>query len=297
MTTTPTAPPAFWQVEITVPAAAVAGLEAALEPVSEALLCFETNEEKGLWTVQALCEERPAPSVLQPALALIAASLGIDEPEPVVIRLEGRDWLRENLVTFPPIRVGRFFIHGSHHTAPPPSGSFPLQVDAATAFGSGDHDSTRGCLMALDMLDRRGGASRVLDMGCGSGILSLAAARAWPCSVLAVDIDPESVRVAKANARLNGLAHRITAMPGNGPRGREVREDAPYDLICANILARPLAAMAKPLASLLAPGGTVVLAGLLERQERAVLSAYRTQGLTLLKRLRLNPWTTLVLRG
>jgi ribosomal protein L11 methyltransferase len=295
MISTPSAPPAFWQVEVTVPRAAVEPLEAAWDDMSVALTCFEVDESKDLWKLEALCEDKPDPATLSATLSLVAAAIRSEELQVTVIRLEGRDWLRENLVDFPPIGVGRFFVHGSHHASQPPVGSWPLVVDAATAFGSGDHSSTRGCLMAIGDLAKRRRFSNVLDMGCGSGILSLAAARAWACPVLGVDIDRESVRVARFNARINGLSRFVHAIPGNGAVGRGVLESGPYDLILANILARPLRRLAKPLASMLAPGGVVVLAGLLDRQERMVLDAYSAQGLRLIRRIHLEPWSTLVL--
>jgi ribosomal protein L11 methyltransferase len=295
MSSTPSAPPAFWQVEVTLPKAAVEPLEAALEEIGLALMYFELDEDAALWTVQVLCEDKPDEAYLATILSLAAAASGTEVAKAEVIRLEGRDWLRENLVTFPPIQVGRFFVHGSHHADPLPPSCWPLTVDAATAFGSGDHDSTRGCLTAIDRMARSRRFTNVLDMGCGSGILAMAAARAWACPVLAVDIDPESVRVARFNARTNGLTRFIRAIPGNGAKGREVAEAGPYDLILANILARPLRTLAKPLASMLVPGGVVVLAGLLERQERMVLDAYMAQGLRLKERIRRSPWSTLVL--
>lgn len=179
MPSTPGAPPSFWQVEITVPEVVVAPLEGALDEISVALLCFEVDEAHHIWKIQALCEDKPDPAFLAATLALVSTVAGIEEPSFEVIRLEGRDWLRENLITFPPISVGRFFVHGSHHKAKLPAGRWPLTVDAATAFGSGDHDSTRGCLTAINLLAKRHRYRNILDMGCGSGILSLAAARAF----------------------------------------------------------------------------------------------------------------------
>ncbi|GEO80450.1 50S ribosomal protein L11 methyltransferase [Pararhodospirillum oryzae] len=296
MTSTPTAPPAFWQVEVTLPRSALPPLEAALEPLSVAISWIEVDEGQDLWTLQALCVDRPDDAVVLPALALAAAAAGVPEPEPVVIRIEGRDWLAQSAIAFPPLRAGRVYIHGSHHTEPPPVGSWPLRLDAATAFGSGDHESTRGCLLAFDALARQGRARNVLDVGCGSGILGLAAARAWACPVLGLDIDPESVRVARFNVHRNGLGAFVRVVPGVGVSGRLAQERAPYDLIFANILARPLCALAHPLSKCLAPGGRVILAGLLTRQAAQVLSAYRRQGLVLERRLVLGAWTTLVLR-
>src|SRR5205814_982299 len=168
-------------------------------------------------------------------------------------RLPERDWLAENRRDFPPQRIGRFFIHGSHwHGRAAPS-SIPIEIDAATAFGTGEHPSTRGCLLALDRLARRRRFRRPLDIGTGSGILAIAAAKRLRRPVVAGDIDPEAVRVARHHARRNGLASRARFLRTAGYRRRALRRHK-YDLILANILARPLALMARDLKRTLAPG-------------------------------------------
>jgi ribosomal protein L11 methyltransferase len=170
-----------------------------------------------------------------------------------------------------------------------------LRLDAGLAFGSGEHASTRGCLMALERVAARRRPRRVLDLGTGSGILAIAAAKRLRVPVLATDLEPWSVRVAADNARLNGVAPLVRAVLADGWRNRVVRARAPYDLVFANILARPLCAMAGDLAAHLAPGGTAILAGLLGAQARMVLAAHRRAGLRLAARLDVAAWTTLVL--
>jgi ribosomal protein L11 methyltransferase len=175
------------------------------------------------------------------------------------------------------------------------SGRITLTLDAGLAFGSGEHGSTRGCLVALERVALRR-PRRILDLGTGSGILAMAGAALLRRKVLATDIEPWSVRVARENARLNGVSHLVRPRLADGWRSAAVRACAPYDLVFANILARPLCLMAKDLATNLAAGGTVILAGLLAGQARWVLSAHRRRGLRLERMLPQGPWTTIVMR-
>jgi len=291
-----------WRIDLVVPAPAVAAFEAGLDPLCDAMLCFEIEEAgplKGFWTLEGLNETAPDEKHLSLAIALAARASGIDEPKVSVERLGPRDWVAENLMAFPPLDIGRFHIRGSHVTEPPPAGRHCLIVDAATAFGSGEHPTTRGCLMALDDLARdrrRRHPRRVLDMGCGTAVLALAAAAHWRRPVVAADLDDESVRVARENARLNGLARWTRCLHSDGFKDRRVRAGGPYDFILANILARPLARMAPAATAALAPGGRIVLSGLLAAQEPRVANAYRRHGLALERRYPIEEWVTLVMR-
>ncbi len=291
----------LWRISVTVPEHALDAFEAALDGHSDAVsMMLPEGKDPGEgadWRLEAVCRTPPDHAAVELSLQLAATALGLAVPRPDYGRLPQVDWLTENLRAFPPIRAGRFFVHGSHWQGRPPAASIPLLVDAGTAFGSGEHATTFGCLLALSELAKRRRFRRPLDMGCGSAILAMAMAKLWPVAVTASDIDPESVRVSRFNARRNGLAARITAVVSDGYRDPAVGAGRPYDLIAANILARPLCRMAPDLRAHLAPGGMAVLSGLLSRQERMVLNAHRAQGLRLAGRVAVNGWTTLVLAG
>ncbi len=226
---------------------------------------------------------------------IAAAALGVAPPEVVVEALPEADWLAENRKDFSPLRVGRFFIHGADARERAPPGAIALEVAAATAFGTGRHATTRGCLIALDRLAGRHRVRRALDMGCGTGVLAIAVARIWGAPVVAVDLDAEAVRVARGNARVNGVADLVSVVRGDGYAAPPVARHAPYDLVTANLLARPLRAMAPDLAARLAPGGVAVLSGLLRGEAVAVTAAHRAQGLRPGDRIDRGDWTTLVM--
>jgi len=286
-----------WRLALTDDKAAVQAYETALEDFAPALLAFEADEAKGIWTLEAIGEDEPDRDGIAAALSAAAAGLGRETPDYAIEDLEQRDWLRENLISFPPLPIGRFFVHGCHVEAPNRSGRVSILVDAATAFGSGEHPTTMGCLLALHALKRFDGRpNRVLDMGCGSGILSIGAAKVWPTRVDAVDIDPESVRVTRFNAVRNRVARTLAAQAGDGYRTDLAQRGVPYDLILSNILAKPLMKMAPALNRALARGGVAVLSGLLTKQEAMVLAAHRAQGLAKVASFRHNGWSTLVLR-
>jgi ribosomal protein L11 methyltransferase len=272
---------------------------AALDELAGAVAAFEVHPEAGenaaLWRVEAYPRTPLLDTALEIRLALLAAGTGGKLEQIIEERLPERDWLLENRRVFPPLQIGRFFVHGSHWRGPAPPGTIAIEIDAATAFGTGEHPSTRGCLLALDDLARRRRFRRPLDIGTGSGVLAIAAAKRLHRCVVAGDIDPAAVRVARHHARRNGLAGKVRVMRAAGYRSRGIRRTG-YDLVLANILARPLALMARDLKRALAPGGVAVLAGLLQRQEAQVLRAHRTQGLMLSRRIVIEGWSTLILR-
>jgi ribosomal protein L11 methyltransferase len=290
---------ALWRLTATQPDENMANALAAVLGLSaNAVSAFETRPG-GAWQVEAYATEAPDRSALGAAAALAALAYDVSAAalldDLAIERLVPRHWVRENQQSFPPIRVGRFFIYGSHYERAPPAGAIALRIDAATAFGTGEHATTRGCLLALAALGKRRRFRHPLDMGTGTGILAMAAARRWSCQVLACDIDAGSVHVARENVRQNGLGARIRLLHGNGYRHAAIRRAAPFDLVTANILARPLAAMAGDLATALAPGGVAILSGLLTRQAPLVLAAHRALGLRLRRRIVVDGWETLLM--
>lgn len=284
-----------WRVAVTVPAENAEAFEDLLSGSLPAVSVFGEDTD-AVRQIEGFGPEEPDRAALAVELAVLARSCGIEEPDLTIEAIPPTDWLAATYEAFPPLRIGRFFIHGSHDRTPVPVGAIGLCVDAATAFGTGEHETTSGCLMALQRLAKRRQVRRILDMGCGSGILAFAAARLWRVPVLAVDVDTEAVRVARLNARANRVSAWVNAFAADGYRDRRVAAVGAYDLIIANILAQPLAAMAKDLAQNLAPGGAAILAGLLTGQQAQVLTAHRMQGLELEARLPVGNWPTLILR-
>lgn len=281
---------AMWTVSVIVPGEAAALFQLALEPLCVAVAA----EVQGAhWRVTGYGEAPPDPVALETALAVAAAGAGIAPPRPMLAALPETDWLAENRKSFPPVRIGRFYIHRSHHARPPADGRIAIRLDASLAFGSGTHASTQGVLRALDALARRIRPRRILDLGTGSGILAVAAAKLWPARIVATDIDPASVRMTAMNAAANGVAARIAAVAGPGLRAAPRRSR--FDLVLANIQVRPLAALAPAIARRIRPGACVILSGLLRADEAEALAAYRAQGLVLEARFQLGDWVTLVL--
>jgi ribosomal protein L11 methyltransferase len=210
--------------------------------------------------------------------------------------LEDEDWVASVQRGLHPVEAGRFLIHGSHDRARVKGHPFAIEVDAGQAFGTAHHGTTRGCLMLIDRLAKKQGIWRTLDVGTGSGVLAIAVAKALGGEILATDIDPVAIRVAKENFARNGVAPGITALVAPGLRHAALAARAPFDLILANILAGPLIALAPQIARASATGGHVILSGLLDAQEREVRGRYLAQGFTLQERLSLEGWTALHLR-
>jgi ribosomal protein L11 methyltransferase len=281
-------------VSLLVPEDALPFYEQALLSICPTVGFFR-EEDEGPWRLEAVKPVGEGDRDLATALILAGALSGIEVPlERRPTEAEG--WIAHNLEQFPEQLIGRrFAVRGTHETAQPVSGRHTLTVDAGLAFGSGEHGSTRGCLRALEFM-AYAKPRRILDLGTGSGILAMATAKLLRRPVVATDIDPWSVRVTQQNAAINRVSGLLRVSLADGWKTRASRAGAPYDLVFANILARPLCSMAWPLAQHLAPGGRAILAGLLASQERMVLAAHRRQGLVLERRFPEGQWTALLLR-
>jgi ribosomal protein L11 methyltransferase len=210
--------------------------------------------------------------------------------------VEAKDWVKASLEDLVPVPAGRFVVHGQHDRPRIPPNKLGIEIEAALAFGTGHHGTTRGCLLLLDHVLKAWRPRRVLDLGTGTGVLAIAAARALHEKVLASDIDPPSVQVARDNARLNVAGHLVQAVRATGFAAPQFAAAAPFDLVLANILANPLRQLAAPMARHLAPSAMVILSGLLTHQAPAVIAAYRARGLVPLRHLRIEGWSSLLLR-
>ena len=309
----------MWRVQFAAPAVAAFAFAEAIEPLAVMVSVFDADERvragkeplswaAEIWLgdqciVEAMFDEEPAAGSIDTALRIASASTGAALPPIVVEAVEEEDWAARTNVVEAPIEAGRFRISGmagfdiDEIDAPAiPSGRTDVRIVATTAFGTGRHETTLGCLKALDALLKRTRPRRALDLGTGSGVLSLALAKATPAAILATDIDPRAVDATRANATANGLVHRLRPVVATGYRHAAVARAAPYDLVLANVLARPLMRLAPDLARHLRPGGHAILSGLLVHQEPAVLMAHRRQGLSLVARRRIGDWSTLLLR-
>jgi len=281
-------------ISLTVPGASMEIFEAALSSICRAVSFFH-NEELDCWDLQGVKERGADEQELGAALAMAEMITGFS-PEITRSLVPVGGWLARTKLAFPEQLVGRkFAIRGTHIMAPKPYGRITLVLDAGLAFGTGEHNSTRGCLIALEHVAKTARPRRVLDLGTGSGVLAIAAAKMLRVPILATDIDARAARVARANAKMNGVSACVHSIQADGWHNLTIRRRAPYDLVFANILARPLCAMAHHLATQLRPGGVAILAGLLSVQANWVISAHRRAGLTLRCRIIDGAWTTLVL--
>ena len=249
------------------------------------------EEIGGDYAVTVLLSEEPDRADFS---ALIEQALG-HEPGFRLEPLENEDWVKRGLEDLKPVRAGRFHIHGSHDE-PAPGGTHSLLIEAGEAFGTGQHPTTSGCLMALDDLLKRGVDGPVFDLGCGTGILSIAYASVTKLPVLGGDIDEPSVRFAKAAAKANGVGPLVDAVEATGFQHEAIREQAPFGLVMANVLAGPLISLAPDMRRNTRPGSFVILSGLLRHQSRAVEAAYRGQGFVIAARFPLGEWMTLLLQ-
>jgi ribosomal protein L11 methyltransferase len=248
---------------------------------------LEEDEDKGIWRIDAFPTNDEEDAGLLEVLAGYPLKV-------VREQLADADWLAMALSGLPPVRAGRFFVYGMHDRGRLPASTVNLRIEAGAAFGTGHHGTTVGCLLAYDRLIKARKFNKVLDVGAGTGLLAIAAARTGSRIAVGTDIDRPSVRISKENAKVNRANARF--VHASGLSNRLVTDNAPYDLVFANILARPLVSLAQDIKNALVPGGTVILSGLLRTQERMVKAAYVSRGFKVVNRIHRDAWAALVLQ-
>jgi ribosomal protein L11 methyltransferase len=270
----------------------------SFEPAEAASTAFETDDllpgGGKAWLVEAYFGWEPDEETIRELIAVasdeataLAATFGLTEK---------RDWVANSLAGLKPVRAGRFLVHGAHDRSRVRANDVAIEIEAGLAFGTGHHGTTRGCLLHFDRLLKRRRPKRVLDVGCGAGVLAIAAARVLRRKVWLGDIDPIAVEVTNANARLNGVGALCHAIVSRGVENGRLREAAPYDLVFANILARPLRLLAPSLAGVISVDGEAIVSGLLLADVPGVLASWRAQGFALAERIELEGWASLRLR-
>jgi ribosomal protein L11 methyltransferase len=258
-----------------------------------AVAAFERPD--GRWNVTLHLAEPPDQALMR---ELVTSAAGSEVARSLAFDVvEAKDWVRASLDDLVPVAAGRFVVHGQHDRARIAPNKIGIEIEAALAFGTGHHGTTRGCLLLLDHVLKAQAVKRVLDLGTGTGVLAIAAAKALRLKVLASDIDAPSVKVAQENAWLNGTAPLVQVIRATGFSAPDFAQNGPFDLVLANILANPLKQLAGPMAHRLAPGARVILSGLLTPQAAGVIAAYRARGLVPLRHLRIEGWSSLLLRS
>ncbi|WP_323779852.1 50S ribosomal protein L11 methyltransferase [Leisingera sp.] len=262
-----------------------------LTPEPSGVGVFEMEDGSGLWEVGGYFTDAPDAA----GLALLAA---LHEAKPFVVsELPETDWVAHVRRELAPVEAGRFFVYGSHDADKLPADRIPLLIEAAMAFGTGHHGTTLGCLKALDhLVDQGFRGAKVADIGCGTAVLAMAAARVWDGTILASDIDQVAVEVAEANLKANGMEGQVACVEAAGFDHPDLQAQAPFDLIFANILKGPLVALAPDVAANLRPGGYAILSGILNEQAEDVVNVYAQNGINPERRDEIGEWTTLLLR-
>ncbi len=264
------------------------------ESLVEDVAIAASERPDGRWDINLYFADPPDEAQIR---ARVGEAAGAEVAQAVAFdAVEARDWVKASLQGLVPVTAGRFVVHGGHDRLRVPANKLGIEIEAALAFGTGHHGTTRGCLLLLDEILKAHQPRRVLDLGTGTGVLAIAAVKALHKAVLASDIDPVSVRAARDNARRNQTGHRLQVIQATGFAAAPFAQCGPFDLVLANILANPLRQLAMPMARHLAPEARVILSGLLTHQAAGVVAAYRAHGLVPLRHLRIEGWSSLLLR-
>ncbi len=287
----PTTYTAFTKLPSKVAADSLGDAMEGLWPEPTGIGVFEIEDGSGTWEVGGYFIEEPN----EVELALLGAAFGA---QPFVVsEVPDTDWVDKVRRELTPVEAGRFFVYGSHDADKVPEGAEPLLIEAAMAFGTGHHGTTQGCLEALDRLAGQGFVGQnVADIGCGTAVLAMGAARIWPNPVIASDIDEVAVEVAEANVRANDMTSKVTCVEAAGFANPALLDRAPYDLVFANILKQPLIDLSPDMATHITGGGYAILSGILTRQAQDVIDAYDTVGFTLVQQTEIGDWVTLLLQ-
>jgi len=271
----------------------------SFDPAATAASAFEENpgasswNSKTPWIVEAYFGSPPDEANVRTLIAVVAGDAAASKA--VFGRVDQRDWIKNSLEGLQPVRVGRFLIHGAHRRGAVSANDIAIEIEAALAFGTGHHGSTRGCLIMLGHVARKRRPRAILDVGTGSGILAIAAAKLFKRDIYAGDIDPICVEAVRANAKRNGAGSYVHPVLARGAAHPLLRARAPYDLVMANILAEPLRALAPEIAKRTHFGADIILSGLIARDVQGVIAAYRMQAIFLVRRIEIDGWATLLM--
>ena len=289
----------LYMLALRVPQTAAGAVADLLEGLDEpmALAVTQLEIDKGAaWRVEAIYDSPPDREAIRAILLPLAQELGLEDLDVVVDAVPERDWVVVSLELLAKIRAGRFIVYGEHDRAKVVPGRYSLEIEASRAFGTGQHETTRGCLLAINRLLPVIKPKRIFDLGCGTAILAMAAQRGWRAKVWAGDNDPQAIIIARETAAKNHLGHQIDLHVAQGFEQAAIRHAAPFDLVLANVLVNPLRDLAPVMRRRIAPGGIVILSGLLNRQAPNLANHYRSLGFTKLFQLKIGDWSTLALR-
>lgn len=286
----------IWKAEFILPSASIECVEHHLWDSFENLCLYRHDDDDAKHSVEVTYEGDQNQEDIEKKLSQICNNANIPMPEIVFEKIPDINWLEYVYKKYPPVVAGRFFVHGGHVTEYPED-KIEISLNAATAFGTGEHGTTKGCLLALDGLFEKHDFQNPIDMGCGAGVLSIAAAKVLNKRITAIDNDDEAVRVTFKNANINSVSNYIVGQCGDGFNASLAIDNAPYDLIMANILAGPLIAMAPDIQKFSQANGYVVLSGILQTQEDKILSIYQSLGFNVIKKYPIDEWQTIVLRN